>query len=123
MAQIIKERQSVSIPMRELYFHAKGIVGYGGCAFKCTEDGYPIFTNDAQRKTYNEALLNLKGEYDKPVIRHYSIQHTQNAVIRCECGKESELYSHHLGACQCPYCGRWHNLFGQELIDPYFWED
>jgi hypothetical protein len=28
-----------------------------------------------------------------------------------------------MGACQCENCGQWYNIFGQELIDPEYWED
>lgn len=28
-----------------------------------------------------------------------------------------------MGACQCPKCGKWYNIFGQALLDPEFWED
>ena len=42
---------------------------------------------------------------------------------RCVCGQEMELYDQYRGACQCPNCKRWYNLFGQELIDPAYWED
>ena len=41
----------------------------------------------------------------------------------CECGKTNRLEEDHLGACQCPYCGRWHNLFGEELEPPEKWYD
>lgn len=41
----------------------------------------------------------------------------------CACGKEIELYNQYLGACSCPNCGRWYNLFGQELTPPSEWGD
>ena len=33
------------------------------------------------------------------------------------------LYDRYRAACQCPKCGRWYNLFGQELLPPEMWEE
>ena len=41
----------------------------------------------------------------------------------CNCGHKIELYDRYLGACECPYCGQWWNLFGQELKNPEHWND
>ena len=41
----------------------------------------------------------------------------------CTCGTEVELWDQYMGACQCPKCGRWYNLFGQSLVDPKYWEE
>lgn len=40
----------------------------------------------------------------------------------CSCGHEVNLYNQCQGACQCPNCGQWYNLFGQELLPPEQWE-
>lgn len=40
---------------------------------------------------------------------------------KCECGKVIELWNEYLGASECEYCGRWHNLFGQLLNNPETW--
>ena len=49
------------------------------------------------------------------------------AVGLCSCSKEVILVGEHAegiygGTVQCE-CGRWYNLFGQELRDPKYWED
>ena len=44
------------------------------------------------------------------------------ALGLCSCGKEVVLESDYNGAVQCE-CGKWYNVFGQELIDPKYWED
>jgi len=41
----------------------------------------------------------------------------------CECGEEVYLWDEYMGACECPNCGRWYNLFGQELNPPSSWAD
>ena len=41
----------------------------------------------------------------------------------CECGETVYLVNQYMGACQCPNCGRWYNLFGQSLLPPEAWEE
>lgn len=41
----------------------------------------------------------------------------------CHCGQEMELINEYMGACECPKCGRWYNLFGQELKPVKEWDD
>lgn len=41
----------------------------------------------------------------------------------CECGERLVLWDEYLGACECPRCKRWYNLFGQELNHPSTWRD
>lgn len=40
------------------------------------------------------------------------------AIAICECGKEIGI---DFDASPCPYCGRLHNLFGQELLPKEMW--
>ena len=55
----------------------------------------------------------------KTRVRYY----TPDAHGTCSCGEEVELHNQYMGACQCPKCGRWYNLFGQSLLPPEAWED
>ena len=41
---------------------------------------------------------------------------------KCSCGREVFLWDQYMGACECE-CGRWYNLFGQELLPPEEWEE
>ena len=41
----------------------------------------------------------------------------------CRCGETVYLHDQYRAACQCPKCGRWNNLFGQELLPPEMWEE
>lgn len=45
------------------------------------------------------------------------------AIAKCDCGEEFPLENQYLGACECPGCGQWYNLFGQELNDPSTWSE
>lgn len=55
------------------------------------------------------------------VSREYN--YTTPAIGECVCGNQMELTNEYMGACKCPKCGRWYNLFGQALLDPEYWED
>jgi hypothetical protein len=40
----------------------------------------------------------------------------------CSCGETVTLENQYYGACQCPKCGQWYNLFGEELLPPDQWD-
>ena len=48
---------------------------------------------------------------------------TEPATGVCECGHRIALWDEYMGACECPHCGRWYNLFGQELNHPDTWRN
>ena len=54
-------------------------------------------------------------------VEHEKVRDDVLAHGTCSCGQEVELYDQYYGACQCPNCGRWYNLFGQELLPPEYW--
>lgn len=56
-------------------------------------------------------------------VRTVKSVYTKPATGECSCGNLVELWNQYHGACQCERCGRWHNLFGQELIPPEYLED
>ncbi len=44
------------------------------------------------------------------------------AVGKCSCGREVILDVGYGGAVRCE-CGKWYNLFGQELRNPEYWDE
>lgn len=105
---------------RELVFLHEG--GQSGSAFPCDEKGNVLPLK------YEEAKQNLawcmahpeKFEtYAKVVTNRRSVREPAHGT--CSCGREVELYDQYYGACSCE-CGRWYNLFGQELVAPQYWE-
>lgn len=94
-----------------------------GFTFPCDVDGNVLLWNDGLRQNYEHCLAHPEKfvSYNK-VIRH--VRHfTENARGTCICGAEVELYDQYYGACECEKCGRWYNLFGQELVAPKYWEE
>ena len=97
---------------------------YGGCAFPCDKDGNVL----QPMNPYAEANL-------KDCLAHPERYETYNKVVKyehhyvepahgtCRCGQEVYLTDEYYGACECPKCGQWYNLFGQELNAPEYWNE
>ena len=104
---------------RELVFDDGEGNGY---AFPCEKDGTPIL-NKCSQKSYDFCIAHPKNfvRFNELVenVRHYK----ENSKGTCKCGETVKLIDKYMGACQCPKCGRWYNVFGQELLPPEMWED
>jgi len=127
MLKIIRER-STHTEVEHYVEFTDG--GGGGFSFPCDSNGNIQFNDDipelgkAQRDNYDYAMSHKERftcQYAQFVTRKYTV--TDNAVGRCVCGEEVELYDQYQGACSCPKCGQWYNMFGQSLVDPEYWED
>jgi hypothetical protein len=124
MLKIIRERSTHT----EVEYHIEFTDADGcGYIFPCDQNGNVQFDEpDAEivrvlRGYYAEAMADKERFTCQFVTRRYTV--TDNAVGRCVCGEEVELYDQYQGACQCPKCGQWYNMFGQSLVDPEYWED
>jgi hypothetical protein len=96
----------------------------GGYVFKANAKGEVIFENECQKRNYIYAMCHPEEfpvQYNEFVTTKRT--YTEPAVGICRCGKEVALIDEYMGACQCKNCGKWYNIFGQELIDPEYWED
>lgn len=95
-----------------------------GYSFPCDSAGNVQLDNDAARRNYEWALAHSEMfpvQFNEFTRRTRT--YTENAHGTCVCGAEVELYDQYRGACQCPKCERWYNLFGQSLIPPQYWDD
>ena len=95
-----------------------------GLGFPCDENGnLSEDLNPAAKENYEYAMKHPDKyvRFNKVVkyIRHY----TEPAKGKCHCGQEMYLTNDYMGACQCPKCGQWYNVWGQELLPPERWED
>lgn len=127
MLKIIRERSSHTEVEHYIEFTDEEGAGF---SFPCDSNGNIQFNDDipelgrAQRDNYDYAMAHKERftcQYAQFVTRKYTV--TDNAVGKCVCGEEVELYDQYQGACQCPKCGQWYNMFGQSLVDPQYWED
>lgn len=114
-------RRPVEIVERSIEFtDAEG----SGFSFDCDENGTPVFRCDGAKENYEYAMQHPEiytDQFNEFVTRRRMV--TEPASGTCRCGESIELWDQYQGACECPKCGRWYNLFGQELLKPEYWED
>ncbi len=121
MLKIIKERTPETIVRYTIEFEYKDDPTAGFC-FPANSDGTPAFDKmppeakaNYERCLTDSRLTKAEFKVDKHTYRN-------PAVGRCVCGREVILEAEYMGAVQCD-CGKWYNLFGQELKDPKYWEE
>ena len=97
--------------------------GHGnGCVFPCDENGQlPADLNEAAVQNYHYCM-----EHREKFVRwNEVVERKQNTKTNptgiCSCGAKVVLWDQYLGACECEKCGKWYNLFGQELNPPGTW--
>lgn len=121
MIKIIKERTPVKFRDHRIEFRYKDDPE-AGFSFPATVYGDPDFSQMGQEMLANyEACLTDKrlteGEFET-----HEWTYMEPALGLCKCGQEVVLDGDYQGAVSCE-CGRWYNLFGQELRDPAHWEE
>ena len=121
MLKIIKERTPETIREYYIEFRYKDDPEAGFC-FPATSSGEPDFScmSPEAKANYFACLTDdrLIQEEFEPHVRTYM----NPAIGKCSCGSDVVLDADYMGAVQCE-CGRWYNLFGQELRDPKYWEE
>ena len=96
---------------------------YSGVGFPCDADGNVLpFKNDDIRKNYEYCMAHPEKFKTFAKVTKYVNHYTEPAHGTCTCGTEVSLFDQYYGACQCPKCGQWYNLFGQSLLPPEQWE-
>lgn len=95
----------------------------GGYAFPCDAAGnvFPL-EYECARKNLEHCLAHPEEFATYNEVRKWESHYREPAHGTCSCGQEVELYDQYYGACQCPKCGQWYNLFGQSLVPPEQWE-
>lgn len=121
MIKIIKQREPETIIDRYIEFTYKDDPE-AGFVFPALPNGEPDFANmpDAAQTNYMNCLNDdrLEGPEFKVEKREYM----NPAVGECICGREVILDAGYGDAIMCD-CGKWYNLYGQELLPPEYWED
>lgn len=93
-----------------------------GFAFPCDAHGNLLPMEDAAMRNYKDCMAHPEKWERWNKVEFYTRKHVTPAHGTCTCGREVALIDEYCGACQCE-CGRWYNLFGQELVAPEHWED
>lgn len=121
MLKNIVERKHREIEEYRLCFYTDETGGY---AFDCDKDGnLSDELTDCANGNYRECMAHPeKFPYLWNKVCKHTRTYTDEAHGTCDCGREVYLYNQYMGACECE-CGRWYNLFGQELSPPTAWEE
>ena len=121
MLKIIKERTPEVIVERHINFFYKDDPTAGFC-FPATAHGDPDFDNMCQEAIDNYIKCLSDDRLTPPDFTVEKHTYMNPAIGRCSCGRYLTLDCDHAGAIRCN-CGKWYNLFGQELRDPTYWEE
>ena len=120
---IIRERHKEEQVEYNRQFTYVGEYFGNGFSFPCDENGNLCDDlTDAAKENFAWCLAHPEKVVDNGVVRQVR-SWTVPALFKCECGFEFYLTDEYMGACECPGCGQWYNLFGQELNDPSMWEE
>ena len=99
----------------------------GGFAFPCNADGMLI-----HRELSGAAFENYKYCMEHPERFPYAFNKLAKWTTKyrepkygfcSHCGHKVYLENQYMGACQCPCCDQWYNLFGEEILPPGQWDE
>lgn len=122
--QIIKERHTEVEEYKVVFFQLKNDYAGNGLEFDADENGNVKFNPEyekIQRDNYEFGLKSGKFEAPQVLTRRHSYR--VPTLAKCHCGAEIYLQDEYMGACECPECGRWYSISGQELKNPKYWGD
>ena len=115
-----KPSEYVTVTDYEIVFDDGANNGYG---FPCDENGnLDKDMNPAARENYERCLAHPEKFVRANKLIKFTRSYRDPARGTCHCGEEIWLTNDYMGACECPNCGQWYNLFGQELLPPRQWE-
>ena len=117
LKNFVRETETIREYSREFTY----LDGEGGFSFPCDKNGELEGLNECGLKNY-EWAMGHPDEFSE--FNHFtvSVRHFTHSHGTCSCGAKVELWDQYYGACQCPKCGQWYNLFGQSLLPPKQWE-
>lgn len=99
---------------------------FNGYGFPCDANG-KLLQSEEENPVAHENMRHCLEHPERFVRFNKILKHERrvkdNAHGTCSCGYEVELWDQYMGACQCEKCGKWYNLFGQELVAPEYWEE
>lgn len=121
MIKIIKERESKTIVEHWIVFNYLDDPT-SGYMFPATKEGNPDFSKMCPEAPENYHRCLTDKTLTEPEFETETRRFTEPAVGQCVCGREVVLESDFMGAVRCE-CGKWYNAFGQELVDPKYWEE
>ena len=121
MLKIIKERTPETMIAYYIEYTYKDDPEAGFC-FPATCHGDPDFDHMPPEALANYEKCLTDDRLNGPEFTKHEWTYMNPAIGICSCGRDLVLECDYAGAVRCD-CGKWYNLFGQELRDPKYWED
>lgn len=98
-----------------------------GYDFPCDKNGNVLLNemNKDSLLSYQYALSHPEFFKIYNEVEELSYRYRDDKYLICpNCGEKVILFGEgYYGAYQCSNCGRYYNIFGQELNDPQYWEE
>lgn len=113
-------RKRKTIIRFELVFDDGHNSGFG---FPCDEDGNLENLHECAKKNLEWCKAHPEEFVRYNEVVAFRQSYTEPARGTCVCGATVILEDQYYGACQCPNCERWYNLFGQSLLPPDQWHN
>lgn len=120
--EIINPRHQVTEEHYERQFRYVKVPGNAWAGFPCDKGGNIFPLNPCAQENFDNLVAGKVPDVEDKGVVFYTTTYIQNAEAKCVCGQIIELHDAHMYACQCPHCGRWFNLSGQELNPPEMWD-
>lgn len=120
---MIKILEGASIEEIEEFSREFTLIGWSkgnGYTFPVDKETGEVKLNDVNRANYEYCVAHPEKYIDEGVVKTVR-RHRLPALAECVCGEKFRLYNTYLGASQCPECGRWYSLSGEEFKDPSEW--
>lgn len=122
LKDIVRSERKLEITYGLRFFVDAG----GGCEFPCDANGNVKLNQmtEVAIENYKDCLAHPeKFPYAYNEVHEYRRWIKDSPYGTCHCGERVYLENQYMGACQCPKCGQWYNLFGQDLLPPNEWEE
>jgi hypothetical protein len=111
----------------EVWYSLNFWTEYGcGFGFPCDENGVVNLEELSDCAMKNLEYCKAHPEefpYAFNEVEKRTAYYREPDIGKCSCGVDVELINEYMGACRCKKCGQWYSIFGQELLDPEYWED
>lgn len=91
-----------------------------GYSFDLDENDRPILQTEAAKTSWELCQKAYPNGGRKKV---WTNRFRVPAKGTCQCGFDITLCGDYYGATECDRCGRWYNVWGEEILPPEMWEE
>lgn len=124
-AKIIREEPYIVVQYTREFLYKESL-GRSGFTFPCDKDGHILdeqMTEEAWAN-YGQCMAHPERFQEFNVLAQDSRIIQPDPELVCKCGHRFSLSGDgYYMAWQCPECGQWYNMSGDELVPPSEWQE